>query len=306
MSAPARGGGLRPLQRSLADWRPGMGRTAEPLHVIAAAWPGIVGADVAAQAMPLELSGGVLVVGTRSSAWSQQLQFLSLPILAGVRALGGEIVVERLVFRTGTVPRARRRGEPAPSERMRARPASDPFVPAASLEEAFERLRSRMSRGAPPAVACQACGVSISPPPATLALRRVRSARPARCAPCAGAADRERTTAIERCVYMAPWLSLEELRGEIPDLGVAEFERARTRLLSRWWLVLERARRSGRVSATGIERHVGSSYVLLHSRLSPDRITPAVVRNLLGTELETLLWPHSGKASPARSSNGTA
>ena len=61
--------------------------------------------------------------------------------------------------------------------------------------------------------------------------------------------------------------------------------------MQRWWLLLERARRAGRVSASGVERQVASSYVLLQSRLPPDRISPAVVRNLLGDELDALLWP---------------
>jgi hypothetical protein len=43
--------------------------------------------------------------------------------------------------------------------------------------------------------------------------------------------------------------------------------------------------------------------VLLQSRLPPDRVTPAIVRNLLGDELEAMLWPGSGdKANPADSS----
>ena len=201
MSGPARGGGFRPLQRSLAEWTPGIGRTPEPLHAIAAAWPAIVGPDVAAHATPLDLAGGVLVVGTRSSAWSQQLQFLSLPILAAVRGLDGEIVVERIVFRTGTIPRIRRRGdEPAPGQRPPARSPSAEFVPAASLEDAFARLRRRMSAAAPSPVTCQDCGASIAAPPASSVPRRGRSARPLRCAPCGGAAERERAIEIERRV----------------------------------------------------------------------------------------------------------
>jgi hypothetical protein len=83
------------------------------------------------------------------------------------------------------------------------------------------------------------------------------------------------------------------MREQLPGLSAAEFERARRSLLQRWWLVLERARRAGKLSASGLERHVASSYVLLQSRLSPDRVTPAVARNLLGPELEALLWPHA-------------
>jgi len=298
MTGGGRGGGFRPLRASLAEWKPGGARAADPLHAIAAAWPGIVGPNVAANATPLELAGTVLVVGTRSSAWSQQLHFLSLPILEGLRTVSGGIVVERLTFRTGTTPRAKRRITPGAVARAAARGTAGEFVPAPSLEEAFARLRRRMSAVARPLAACQTCGAAVEPPVVSSFKRGPRT--PAlRCAPCAGEAERARRIAIERIVYMAPWLTLEDLRtGEMPDLGLAEFERARKTLLARWWLVLERARRSGRVSPTGIERHVGSSYVLLQSRLAPDRITPAVVRNLLGTELERLLWPAYASSPP--------
>jgi hypothetical protein len=67
---------------------------------------------------------------------------------------------------------------------------------------------------------------------------------------------------------------------------------------------LERAKRAGKLSNSGLERHVASSYVLLQSRLAPDRITPAVVRNLLGPELDALLWPAApDKANSGDSSN---
>jgi len=291
-----RGGGLRPLRASLDEWSPGGGRDPEPLHAIAAAWPGIVGADVAANACPLEIAGGTLVVGTRSSAWSQQLHFLSLPILASLRALPSAVAIGRLTFRTGLTPRSRKRGTAAQSARRAAnRGEAADMLPAASLEDAFARLRRRMSVPVRARASCQDCGTTIEAPAPTA--RRGAGAPALRCAPCAGEADRARRIAVQRMVYLAPWLSIEDLRQEIPDLGVAEFERSRQALLARWWLVLERARRARRVSSTGLERHVGSSYVLLQSRLPPDRITPAVVRNLLGGELEKLLWPQSAAGS---------
>ncbi len=288
-----RGGGLRPLRTSLESWTPGRGASIDPLHAIAAAWPGIVGRDVAANAAPLELSGENLVIGTRSSAWSQQLQFLSLQILAQVRALPAGIVVSKLVFRTGLVPRGRRRVAAAATPRPRSangRAVPDALPPAADMYEAFARMRARMTaaprRNGP---TCADCGVRVE--------GSAGAARD-RCAPCAGEAEFARRTQIERIVYMAPWLTFVDLREQLPDLSVAEFERARKVLLQRWWLVLERARAAGRVSRSGLERHVGSSYVLLQSRLPPDRITSAVVRNLLGADLEALLWPHAVASPP--------
>lgn len=294
--APGRGGGFRPLRSSLDRWTPkGIG-TPEPLHAIAAAWPSIVGGDVATNAHPLEIVGSALVIGTRSSAWSQQLQFLSLPILTGIRELACGATIEKLIFRTGIASRRTRRVAGPTLQRLAARRASGaPFEPAASLDEAFARLRRRMTAAAAAATTCQDCGAAIAA--RETPQRRGPGAAPLRCAPCAGAAERNRTTAVERLVYLAPWLGLEELRAEMPDLALAEFERARKTLLARWWLALERARRAGRLSSTGLERHVASAYVLLQSRLPPDRITPAVIRNLLGTELEALLWPQGAAAA---------
>ena len=287
-----RGGGLRPLRASLETWTPGRGREIDPLHAIAAAWPGIVGANVASNSSPLELVATNLVVGTRSSAWSQQLQFLSMQILTRLRELPCGVAVERMTFRTGLLPRVRRRTMTgAISRKPRPRTTrNDPReLPAADVFEAFERLRTRMSVAALKIVVrCNRCGAAREAATA--------SDEGGRCAPCEGEADSERRTFVERLVYMAPWLTALELREQVPDLRVAEFERARKLLLARWWLVLERARLAGRVSPSGIERHVGSSYVLLQSRLPPDRITPAVVQNLLGADLEKLLWPHAAGA----------
>ena len=290
---PGRGGGLRPLRSALDAWKPARGRNIDPVHAIANAWPGIVGADVAANSMPLELIGPNLVVGTRSSAWSQQLQFLSLHVLAAIRALPSGGTVERLTFRTGLVSRGQRRGVAAPAPRRAKRAVSRDGaaeLPAPDLASAFERLRARMTAATrAPGARCATCGVPIDtvPDPTGRAV--------ARCAPCAGEAERERRTFVERIVYMAPWLTIDEMREQVPGLLNVEFERIRKRLLARWWLVLERTKLAGVVSTSGVERHVASSYVLLHTRLPPDRVTPAVVRNLLGTDLEKILWP---RASP--------
>lgn len=289
--ARERGGGLRPLRSALDAWKPARGRNIDPVQAIANAWSGIVGRDVAANSQPLELNGASLVVGTTSSAWSQQLQFLSLHVLAAIRVLPSGGTVERLTFRTGLVARGKRRAVfPAIARRAKsvAKGTVGDDLPTPDLATAFARLRARMTTAArAPGARCARCGVTVDA--ATDAAERGA----ARCAPCAGEAERERQTLVERIVYMAPWLTIEEMREQISDLRNAEFERVRKRLLSRWWLVLERTKLAGAVSSSGLERHVASSYVLLHTRLPPDRITPAVVRNLLGPDLEKILWPRA-------------
>jgi len=248
------------------------------------AWPAIVGEHVAAHATPLELAGPTLVIATRSSAWSQQLYFLSATILEAVGALAAEAHVTRLTFRAGALraPRARPFTRPT-VERPALRPDEGGVpAPAVDASEALARLRERVQRGRRNAEhACERCG----------AVRAETSPEARLCAPCSGGSGMERIIAAERLLYFCPWLEPDAVREQIPDLAAGEVERIRRRLLQRWWLVLERARRVGRLSSSGSERSIASSYVLLQSRLPPDRITPAVVRNLLGPDLERLLWP---------------
>jgi hypothetical protein len=290
--------GLQPLRGSLASWTPGARGTADPLHAVSAVWPAIVGPDVAANCAPIALAHGTLTIATRSSAWSQQLQFLTVAIVRGVGEHAPGAAVERIVFRAGAFRERERRGRP-PSAAAAARRRGDAsaYEPASDLADAFERVRARI-RAARRAtrVACSVCG---APLPADDA--------PRPCTACAIATARERALDLERLVYAAPWLTFEELREALPRLTVTEYEDARRRLLARWSLVLKRALVAGSARAGALERSIASSYVLLQSRLAPDRITPAVVANSLGAEVARVLFgeraalPESASEAPRRS-----
>ena len=272
---------LRPLRAAIAGWAPHETAYLDPLQAISAAWPEIVGRAVAARTAPLALTGQTLVVSTASSAWSQQLQLLSVAILTGVRAVHGAGDVSRLTFRTGGRRRiARGRSlAPAPAASRPDRAAEPPVPPAKDPAEALARLRARVAAlGTTAAARCERCDS-----PLAAASRTV-------CAPCAGALAAARMVAVQRLLFSAPWLSEAELRSSVPGLSPSDLERARRALIARWWTILERAKWAGRLSRSGLEREVASSYLLLQSQLPPERITPAVVRNLLGPELEALLW----------------
>lgn len=272
---------LRPLQGALAAWKPGAGGAVDPLQAIASAWSAIVGADVAANSAPIALARGALTIATRSSAWSQQLQFLSVSIVRGIAERVPAANVTNLHFRAGAFRPPQRRVAHVPAaSRARRRGDAAAYEPAADLADAMERVRARIrdARRAS-AAACPACGAP-RPPGA--------EARP--CTPCAIAAARERTLALERLLFAAPWLAFEEIREQLPRVTVTEYERSRRTLLGRWWLVLDRARVAQRLGDARRERSIASSYVLLRTRLPPDRITPAVVENALGPELCTLLF----------------
>jgi hypothetical protein len=257
---------LRPLREALAGWQPQAGarRSSEPLGAIAACWPELVGERVAEHSRPLELTRGVLVVTTGSSAWSQQLAFLSERILQGLRALPEGAGIRTLRFRVGTVRR-----RPAASRR---RELSEP----PSAAEGLSRLRRtvRSARRAESS-ACPACRAPR--PDATL------------CAPCAGRAGEAIALAASRLMYEAPWLGFEGTAELVAGLAPADYERLRRTVLGRWWETLVRLRWAKR-SATQRERRIASSYVLLESRLEPDRISRAIVRNSLGDDLECIVF----------------
>ncbi len=278
---------LRPLRAAVATWKPGVGIATDPLHVIATAWPAIVGEHVARHSAPVELTNSALVIATRSSAWSQQLHFLSGTILAGVRGLPLGAEVTRLTFRAGALRKPLERPHArALSRASTRRPDTAVRPPAADAMEALHRLRERFERAhreRGEAQRCERCGTSLG-----------EFAPSGTCAPCEGMDAADRVLAAERLLYLCPWFEPDAIREHVPGLRPGEVERIRRRLLQRWWLVLERARRAGRLSRSGSERSIASSYVLLQSHLPPDRITPAVVRNLLGPELERLLWPSAG------------
>ena len=270
---------LRSLGSLAAGWKPGPLRgptSSGPLDLLEANWTEIVGAWVAAHSMPLELRATTLIVATRTSAWSQQLQLLSPHILEAVQALDPSVGVERLAFRSGGL--RRRAPTPRAKSARRAAAPTDPSEPARDAGEALAHLRRRITRTRRAAAStCSDCGAPTE---------RARAS----CAPCAAAELERRRTGVERVLFAAPWLDFTECAALVRGLRRSEFEAARRHLLARWWAMLERARRSRRLSATRLEHQIASSYVLLQSGIAPDRISPAVVRNVLGDELEELLY----------------
>ncbi|HTA37855.1 MAG TPA: DUF721 domain-containing protein, partial [Candidatus Acidoferrales bacterium] len=75
------------LSDAIAGWAPGSGRTHEdPMLLLGAVWPELVGEDVARNSHPQRLLEGTLLIVTRSSAWSQELSFLAERIVTAAAA----------------------------------------------------------------------------------------------------------------------------------------------------------------------------------------------------------------------------
>jgi hypothetical protein len=71
----------------------------DPARLLALIWPDVVGAEVAANARPVQLKGGRLTVSASSAAWAQTLQFMSADICARLQETLGAGVVQQVVFR---------------------------------------------------------------------------------------------------------------------------------------------------------------------------------------------------------------
>lgn len=88
----------------------------DPARLLALIWSDVVGAEVAANAHPVQLKAGRLTVTASSAAWAQTLQFMSDEICARLRETLGVGVVEQVVFRhAGWDEPAPRRGPQGPA-----------------------------------------------------------------------------------------------------------------------------------------------------------------------------------------------
>lgn len=280
---------LRRIRSALETWSPGEGLPTpanDPLMLLAAAWPEIVGPKNAENSHPAQVTAGTLQVTTRSSVWSQQLSFLSEQILASVRARLPHTGVTQLRFRVGKLPvrgagggRAAARGSAAAAATRSNRAPAE----AESKEEALERFRSgvdaaQRAKRTAGWKECIGCNALIAP---TDGLR---------CVSCRTALDDERTRQVARLLYEAPWLGYTGTAQIVERLSQVEYETIRRRLLGRWWEMLSRVVATKRLSRDHRERLIASSYVILKSGLPPERLVPATVRNVLGDELHDLLY----------------
>ncbi len=274
---------LKPLTEATGAWKPGLDRHADPLLALSAAWPKIVGDDIAQHSRPLAIEADTLLVVTRSSAWSQQLSFLAERVLASIDEHARVQGINRIRFRVGRLSHATSRRAPGlGTERGDALKKLPKRAPAETLEAALEHFRTdiaeaRRAKSAAGFKECSRCGVPVPPKRET-------------CQPCMQALWEEKTRKIAQLLYEAPWLGYSGISELVGYISERDFAAVRRRVLSGWWDRLTRAARNGTVSPDNRERFLASSYVLLKSGLEPEHISPAVVRNLLGDEIHNLIF----------------
>ncbi|HEX5275066.1 MAG TPA: DUF721 domain-containing protein [Candidatus Rubrimentiphilum sp.] len=270
---------MQPLRAALSSWQPAKVVAGDPLSHLRAQWATIVGEDIASNSRPSELVRGSLLVVTRSAAWSQQLSFLSERIVEAVRVSTG-VSLEGVRFRVGRIgsrsgPSSRRKA--AARKRTAPRPAADTLESAVAMFRADVMSAERAKAGAG-WKECNRCGIRIVPSTGSF------------CAPCANARGAERSAAIARLLFEVPFLGYSGISDHVENLSRDEYERVRSKLLARWWDALMQLQRSERKRASGRERDIVSSYILLKTRLDPEKIAPAVVRDLLGEELYNIFY----------------
>ena len=247
---------LRPLKDATVQWAPAAVTHADPLVALTAAWPAIVGKDIAQHSRPLEIAGDTLLVATRSSAWTQQLSFLGDHVL---REIAEHVRIEgigKIRFRVGKLGAAGASRPQGTAAKRPARLAERPRSSAATLEEAIERFRTAVSaaqraKSAAGWKECKRCGVHIA--------RRGL----ALCLPCELAESESKGRKVARLLFEAPWLGHAGISALVEDLTKTEYESIRLRVLAQWWERLVRAQRSGKLARGGRERLIASSYVIL-------------------------------------------
>ena len=280
---------LTKLGQALGDWAPSTaGGPRDPVVLLAAGWAEIVGEEVARNSHPSRIADDTLFVTTRSSSWSQQLSYLSDRIVQAVRARFPALPVAEMRFRVGAIPAraaaasgpGRRSATAAAAQRLGDAPGREP---PADATEALARLRAsiegrRRAKTAQGWNHCTRCGALVAPGEALL------------CVTCDNARAHETAAAAARLIYEAPWLGYAGTAELVEGLTRAQYESVRASLLSRWWDTLERAAAAGHLSRDGRERSIASSYVVLRSKLPPEEISPATVRNELGDAVHDLIY----------------
>ena len=279
---------LKPLRGALAGWHPSgaAGAHDDPVAFLTERWTEIVGNDVARHSMPSQIVGDALLVVARSGAWSQQLTFLEARILEAVLARFPHARISRLRFRVGLLnaraerPQAAARTQAGAAPRAASAAERRPSVSAEAAvarfrEDVVRRERAKRSAGWKE---CSGCGALIAP------------GFKARCAACASTMADDRDRRVARFLYDTPFLGYAGAAAVVEDLAPAEYEAIRRRTLRRWWEILARAGREGRLSRGGREPLIAGSYVLLKSGLRPEHVTPAILRNELGDDIYTLIY----------------
>jgi len=285
--------GPRRLRDLVGEWKPGAATTrSNEAASLIAAWPEIVGADLAQRTRPLTWREGALTVLTVSSAWSHQLSFLAPAILERLRERSPQLGIKRIRFAVATGrTRALLEGSSisAASDLRRMRSSHGTEAGSrdaasigpqrdrgASIETMLADLKvaqatldeRRMSAGWR---RCAACGSLYEPRPGR-----------DRCALCIDAEVARSDARIAHALAHEPWMRWEDVAQQLPGAQRSAFERVSRRLLASWEQHLRSAqRRLRRQALEAGDRVIAWSYVMMRAHKPQLDIGRAVVKNAL-------------------------
>jgi hypothetical protein len=137
--------------------------TAGPMADVVAAWPGLVGGQVAANAWPARFArDGTLLVYASSSAWAFELGHLEGEILPRLQEALGEAAPRRLRFAPGPLPEPSPEDSKAPPEPL-PEPTGEQAREAHSWASAIdsEELRKTVEKAARASLARASSGRSV-------------------------------------------------------------------------------------------------------------------------------------------------
>jgi len=158
--AAVSGGALVPAPAGSKGPTVTKGVSTDPARALAALWPDIAGPDVAANARPVQLSRGRLVVSTSSSVWAHTLTYMESDLKDKMNERLGPGTIEQIVFRHAgweERKRIRQAGPPPPppnlSEPLSARQrealaeVEDLDLPPETRERILRAMKASFVRG---------------------------------------------------------------------------------------------------------------------------------------------------------------
>lgn len=266
-------------------------------------WPEVVGPRIASVTRAERLSEGILFVKTASSVWANELTFQKPLLVEQLNGKLGRPMVSDIRFRAGRL-------HPAPSstlkehskalEEVRLSPSDLEQIERTvvnlkdkALREALrslltkerKRIRREEQKGSR---SCQVCGCLGEAGGLCSFCERKKAEE-----------EEDSHRRIRRWFSLSPWGSEDSLFSEIPEASLEKIREIREGLLGDYSQSVSRlSRKYPRTTRTGsaptvktlpiLDRDAILTYVMLKTRVPPDRLTADTITTALGPEMAHL------------------
>jgi hypothetical protein len=213
-------------------------------------WSTAVPGNAAKHSSAEKINKGILFVNTSSGAWAQQLSLLKPKIIKNLNAKLPEPLIKDIRFHPSGINNAGRQGPPE----------------AESLAETNRVQKTKRK--------CSLCGVEWTWEGASGV-----------CPQCFRVGRREREIKILREIASAPWIKFPQLKKEISDLEMDEFDKKKRYLKNRIYDTIKKIygdlERGINISKEGL-RALVCEYVFFQTELMPAELDETVIKNVIG------------------------